>query len=158
MVDRITFKFVGMSDVDKALAQLTQSTAKNVLRRVGRQALVPFDKAWRERAPVDLEPDETGKHLKDSGGIGSKLSKSQRQAHERASSVEVFAGPGPHPKAVQQEFGNENHAPQPFLRPAWAEAGEQIVEGVAAGLRPELDKVIKNLERKAARAAAKNRA
>jgi HK97 gp10 family phage protein len=152
MAKGLTFKIEGLRDSDLALSQLPLSTAKNVLRRVGRSALEPFDKAWREKAPV-----KTGKLVK-SGGVGSKLSRSQRKQVERASTVEVFAGPGPDPAAVQDEFGNEHQSPQPFVRPAWNETNPKVLDLVASGLRVEIDKTAQRLARKAARLAAKNKA
>lgn len=153
----VTFKIEGLRDLEKAIAALGQSAGKNVLRRAGRKALEPFDKAWRSKAPVD-ENSRDFVHLKDSGGIGSKLSRSQRRAHKRESTVEIFAGPGPHSKAVQQEFGNEHNPPQPFMRPAWEEAHGEVLEGVRTELAADLDKVTQRLARKAARLAAKNKA
>ena len=92
---KVTVRVEGLSDLDAALGQMKAGTAKGVLRRVGREALKPFDEAWRQNAPVDTE--STGSHLKDSGSIGSKLTRSQRKARERESFVEIFAGPGAHP-------------------------------------------------------------
>lgn len=144
------FKVEGLVELDQALGELASiGQAKGVLRRVGREALVPFDESWRAKAPR-----EEG-HLAESGGVGSKLTRSQRKAHRRTSTVEVFAGPGGHPSAVQQEFGNENHAAQPYVRPAWDETQEQVLDRVADGLGTEIAKVAARNARKAARLAAK---
>lgn len=124
----VTVKFEGGAALDQALGELKESTAKNVLRRTGRAALEPFDAEWRARAP-----HFTG-HLEKSGGVGSRLTKSQRAEHERESFVEVFAGPGPNPQAVQQEFGNINHPPQPFMRPAWEAKKDEVLQSVADNL------------------------
>lgn len=144
------FKVEGLVELDQALGELASiGQAKGVLRRVGRSALEPFDQAWRDKAPR-----EEG-HLAESGGIGSKLSRSQRKAHERTSTVEVFAGPGGHPSAVQQEFGNENHAAQPFVRPAWDETQDEVLNRVGEGLGTEIAKTAARNARKAARLLAK---
>ncbi len=137
----------GVKELDEALGQLTQSAGKGVLRRVGRKALVPFDEAWRAKAP------RLSGQLQESGGIGSKLTRSQRQAHERDATVEVFAGPGPNPQAVTQEFGTVNHAAQPFMRPAWDETKDQVLDSVKDQLGAEIEKAAKRAARKAARAA-----
>ena len=141
---------LGLKELDEALAELSTASAKGVLRRVGRQALQPFDEAWRERAPRD-----TGR-LAESGGIGSGLSRRQRQLHTREDPIEVFAGPGPAAEAVQQEFGNSHNPPQPFVRPAWDATQSQVLQGVIDGLAPEIDKAAQRAARKAARLAAKN--
>ncbi|WP_409636203.1 HK97-gp10 family putative phage morphogenesis protein [Phenylobacterium sp.] len=139
----------GLRELDKALGELTAGAAKGVLRRVGRKALEPVDAAWRSKAPRDKGT------LAASGGIGAKLSRRQRKQHKRESTVEVFAGPGPLAEATQQEFGNENHPPQPFLRPAWDETQDLVLEVVASELGGEIDKAAKRAARRALRAKAK---
>lgn len=132
MASIMTVKVEGLAQLDQALGQLKESTAKNVLRRTGRKALEPMDAEWRQRAP-----HLTGA-LEESGGVGSKLTRSQRQEHERESFVEVFAGPGPNPQAIQQEFGNVNHPPQPFMRPAWEATKDDALRIVAETLGAEI--------------------
>ncbi len=131
---KVTVKLEGLRELDAKLGQFKASTAKSVLRRVGRKALAPVDEAWRLAAP------QLSGHLADSGSIGSKLTRSQRAAHERESFVEVFAGPGPHPQAIQQEFGNENHPAQPFLRPAWEDNKDRVFDIVGRELGIEIEK------------------
>lgn len=142
------FKIEGLADLDRALGQLSQSAGKNVLRRVGRQALQPMDEAWRTKAP-----HLTGQ-LEESGSVGSKLTRSQRKARERESSVEVFAGPGPNPQAIQQEFGNANSPAQPFMRPAWDQTKDRVLEIVKDNLGTEITKAAKRAARKLAKAEA----
>lgn len=137
----------GLSELDRRLGLLPEATAKNVLRRVGRKALEPFDEAWRARAP------HLSGQLEGSGSVGSKLSRSQRREHERENFVEVFAGPGPNPQAVQQEFGNANMAAQPFARPAWDETKDKVLDLVKAELGAEIDKAAKRLAKKALKAS-----
>lgn len=132
MASPVTVKIEGLAQLDQALGQLKESTAKNVLRRTGRKALEPMDAAWRARAP-----HLTGA-LERSGGVGSKLTRSQRQEHERESFVEVFAGPGPNPQGVLQEFGTVHHPPQPFMRPAWEETKDQVLQLVIDNLGGEI--------------------
>lgn len=144
MAEILTVK-IQTAGFDQALGQLKESTAKNVLRRTGRKALEPFDQAWRDRAP-----HLTGA-LEESGGVGSNLTRSQRKEHERESFVEVFAGPGPNPQGVQQEFGNLNHPPQPFMRPAWEATKEQVLQGVIDNLGTEIMASAKRAAAKAAR-------
>lgn len=143
MADAVTVKIEGLAQLDEALGQLKESTAKNVMRRAGRKALGLFDADWRRRAP-----QFTGA-LKESGGVGSKLTRSQRQEHERDSFVEVFAGPGPNPQGVQQEFGNINHPPDPYFRPAWEATKDDVLQGVIDNLGAE---IIASAKRAAARA------
>jgi HK97 gp10 family phage protein len=144
------FKVEGLKELDDALSLLPEATAKNILRRVGRQALEPVDEAWRANAPY-----LTGA-LADSGAIGSKLSRRQRALHQSESTVEVFAGPGPNPQAIQDEFGNQHQHAQPFLTPAWEGNKAKVLDIVKQLLRVEIDKAAARAARKAARLIAKN--
>ncbi|MBX3482533.1 HK97-gp10 family putative phage morphogenesis protein [Phenylobacterium sp.] len=132
MADIVKVEVLGLKQLDEALGQLKLSTAKNVLRRTGRKALAPFDEAWRARAPEHTHA------LERSGGVGSNLTREQRRSHERESFVEVFAGPGPLPQAIQQEFGNINHPPQPYFRPAWEATKDQVLQIVVDTLGGEI--------------------
>lgn len=151
---KTTMKIEGLKELDAALAQLPKATAKNVLRRVGRKALEPFAADMKARAP-----EEDG-HLKQSIGVGTRLTKRQASLHRKMfrndrASVEMFAGAGGLPQATQQEFGNENHVPQPFARPSWDGNKRHVLETIKSDLGDEIDKAAKRLARKAARLAAR---
>jgi HK97 gp10 family phage protein len=143
---KVSVRVLGLKELDAALAEFPKSTAKNILRRTGKYAMEPFDRAWREKAP-----HLTGA-LEESGSVGSKLSRSQRKAQERESFVEVFAGPGPNPQAIQQEFGNENHPPQPYARPAWDETKDEALDRVRSRLGAEIEKARQRAAKKALKA------
>lgn len=144
---KTTVKVEGLADLDRALGELSQSAGKGALRRAGRKALGPFDLAWREKAP------HLSGQLAESGSVGSKLTRSQRKAQERDSSVEVFAGPGANPQAWQQEVGNSQHPAQPFVRPAWDETKDQIPKAVGVELGIEISNAAKRAAKKLAKAA-----
>lgn len=146
---KVTVAISGLRELDAKLGELKASTAKGVLRRTGKYALEVFDEAWRAAAPR-----LTGE-LADSGSVGSKLTRSQRAAAERKSFIEVFAGPGPNPQAVQQEFGNAEQPAQPFMRPAWENTKDQVLQRVADGLGDEIIKTKARAAKRAAKAAAK---
>ncbi len=145
---KTTFKVEGLADLDRQLGNLSASAGKGVLRRTGRKGLGPFDAAWRAKAPKDSGD------LAESGGVGSKLTRSVRKATERENSVEVFAGPGANPQGWQQEVGNHQHAAQPFVRPAWDETKDQALQIVRTELWNEIAKAAKRQARKEAKAAA----
>jgi HK97 gp10 family phage protein len=142
----MSIKLGGFADADAVLGLMKQGAAKGVLRRTGRKALKPFDEAWRANAPV-----LTGA-LEKSGSVGSKLTKRQRQAVERENFVEVFAGPGANPQAIQDEFGNVHQPPQPFVRPAWEETKDKALDIVKAELGNELLKTAKRIARRGLKA------
>ena len=51
--------------------------------------------------------------------VGTELSPNQAALAERFAEIEVYAGPGPLPEAIQEEFGNFHEEPHPFIRPAF---------------------------------------
>lgn len=147
---KVTVKVEGLREVKAALRELPDATAKNVLRRVGRKRMKPV--ADRAR---DLAREDEG-DLKASIRVGSKLSRRQRRAHRKVDrdDIEVHAGPGPLPQAITEEFGTEDQAPHPSMRPAWdAEKG-----GVLAGIKDDLWTEIRKSADRLARKAAKLKA
>ncbi len=68
-------------------------------------------------------------------------------------SVEMFVGPGPDPAAWNQEFGNINHGPQSYVRPAWDRDHLALLDRLGKELWVEIQKTIARAERKAARQA-----
>ena len=97
-------------------------------------------------------------NLAESISVGTKLSKRQAGQHKKMfrddrAAVEMFVGPGPDPAAWNQEFGNVNHGPQPFVRPAWDQDRMDLLDRLANEMWSELYKSIARAERKAARQA-----
>lgn len=150
----VRVKVEGLRDLDRALGQLPKATGKNVLRRVLRMAGEPIAQDMRAKAPDD--PDTGGNDLRSSIGVGTKLSKRQAQQHRKMfrddkASAEVFVGAGPVPHAHLQEFGAEQHGPQPFARPAWDANKDAALDIIATQLGDEIAKAAKRLAKKAAR-------
>jgi len=157
-------KLEGMAGLKKALDDLPKATSKNVQRRVLlKRAQLVVDSA-KAKAPVRLG------HLRRSIIATTKRPAGRASASRRAfaaagggaagraaskavgaAMVEVFVGPGRHPQAGQQEFGNRNHPPQPFLRPAFDENRERLIRGLADDMWQEIAKASARLAKKAAR-------
>lgn len=137
----------GLDEVQEALRQLPDSTAKSVVRRVLRNRAEPIAVRARALAPVDSGD------LKDSIGVGPKLSRRQRSLHRKVDpdDIEIFIGAGPHPQAHMQEFGTEHNPPQAFMRPAWDEGKDRLLEGLKADLWEEIRKAAARMARKANR-------
>lgn len=57
--------------------------------------------------------------MADSVTVGTELSPAQAASNEPIAEIEVYAGPGPLPQAIQEEFGNYRQGPRPFIRPAF---------------------------------------
>ncbi len=152
------FRIEGLKELDKALGQLPRATGKNVLRRVARKALEPIIEDAKGKVHV-IE----GK-LKGSLAVSTKLSFTQKALHKNMfpsekSSVEVFAGAGPHnfvPQAIWEEFGvtrrGKRFGPHPFLRPAWDAGKMRALNNVKRDLWAEIKKAADRVARKKARA------
>lgn len=145
----VKFTIEGLAELQVALRELPDATAKNVLRRVGKQALQPIADAAAQRAPVDQGT------LRDSIHVGTKLSRRQKSKHKKISEddVEVFVGAGPVPQAIWQEFGTVNHPAHPFLRPAWDAGKDTVINTIADLLWVEIQKSAARIARKAAKGA-----
>jgi len=146
----VSVKIDGLKQLDDALGELTKATARGVLRRSLKKAAEPMADLANSLAPVG----PTGEYAK-SFGFGTKLTKRQASQHRKLvrddkAFVEGFVGTND-PAGVQQEFGNENHGPQPALRPAWDQDRRALVERLGKDLGTEIEKTAQRLARKAAR-------
>lgn len=144
----------GLKELDEALAQLPRATGKGVLRRTGIRALAPVIARARELVPVDKGD------LKESLKITTKLSKRQQRENAKAvaqgkATVQLYAGAAALPHAHLVEFGTAQMTPQPFMRPAWDENKDKVLELIKSELADEITKAAARLSRKAARLAAK---
>lgn len=149
----------GLRELEQSLRELPKAVARNALRRVLIKRAQPMAETMRALVPDDPATPET-KDLKGSIGVGTKLSKRQAKLHRRENRddkqfAEVFVGAGPKPHAHLQEFGTVNHGPQPFVRPAWDQHKDSILEGIKDDLAKEIDKTAKRRAARAARLAAK---
>ncbi|HAF38070.1 MAG TPA: hypothetical protein DCG72_03715 [Gammaproteobacteria bacterium] len=146
----VRMKVEGLRELEASLIALGNATAaKSVGRKVLRKAGKPIADAAKSLAPDD---PNTSKDLKASIDIGTKLNKRQRKfaRKETKSHVEIHVGTSD-PAGIQQEFGNVNHGPQPFMRPAWAANKFKALKIIKTELSGEIVKAAKRLAAKAAR-------
>lgn len=148
----VTVKVTGFRELDRALSDLKRATAKNVARKVLVEAGKPMAEAMRARAPDD--PATTGT-LRDSIGVGVKLTARQSKVSRKGSPVEAYVGAGKVPHAHLQEFGTAHHVAQPFARPGFDAEAMPTLERIRDGLELEIAKAVERASRKAARAARK---
>lgn len=144
----------GFRELEAAMDELTNAAAKGVMRRSLLKAAQPMAEIAKGMAPDD--PATGGFDLKGSIIAGTKLSRAQTKAHRKMfrddrAAVEVFVGPGPVPQAIQQEFGNKNHPPQPFLRPAFDGDAGPLIDRLGAEMAVEVEKAVKRARAKALR-------
>lgn len=156
----VTVQTHGFDALDAALAQFTKASARNILKRAAKEALEPMAEEMRQGAP---EATANGGRLKDAIAVSDKLGPRQKGMNRRnaaATFVEMHAGVadvgGAHlPSGVQQEFGNENHGPQPFMRPAWEREKMNTLDRLRAAIAAEIAKATARAQRRAANAAAR---
>ncbi|KQY27184.1 HK97-gp10 family putative phage morphogenesis protein [Rhizobium sp. Root482] len=136
----------GLKDLEKALKELPQANAKAVLRRTMKEAGEPVARTARALAPKDEG------HLAESIDVSTKLSERQKKLHKKQSPVEMFIGPGSHPYGPLQEFGTgPGHQAQPFMRPAWDQNKEKVLDTIANLTWIEIEKTATRLAKKAAK-------
>ncbi|MCF7725777.1 HK97 gp10 family phage protein [Sulfitobacter sp. M22] len=145
-------KLTGFKELDDALKDLTAAGGKGALRRALKTAAQPIAEAANAAAPVG----ETGEYAQ-SFSYSTKLNKRQSGLHRKMfrddrASVEGFIGTD-NPAGVQQEFGNENHGPQPALRPAWDGGKDKLLDDLGREIGSEINKATARAARKAARQA-----
>ncbi|MEO9537207.1 MAG: HK97 gp10 family phage protein [Parasphingorhabdus sp.] len=150
-----TVKLTGFKELEKELDRFSKATGKGVLRRALKKSAQPMADLMHDMAP---RGETATDNLAESISVGTKLSKRQAGQHKKMfrddrAAVEMFVGPGPDPAAWNQEFGNVNHGPQPFVRPAWDQDRMDLLDRLANEMWSELYKSIARAERKAARQA-----
>lgn len=145
MAKGFSVKVEGLKELEKALQDLPRANAKAVLRRTLKEAGQPVAKTARSLAPVDEG------YLRESIDVSSKLSRRQARLHKKQSPVEMFIGPGPDPAAHLQEFGTVDHVARAFMRPAWDQHKNEVLETIANRTWLEIEKTAKRLAKKAAK-------
>lgn len=144
---RSTVRISGLKELDRALGELPKAAAKATLRRVLTEAAEPMARAARRNAP------KQDYHLYESIDVSTRLNKRQQTMHRRENKrtfQEMFVGTN-NPAGVQQEFGNERHGAQPFMRPAWDAEKGPTLDRIGVQLGVEIDKAARRLANKAAK-------
>lgn len=139
----------GLKDLERRLNALEKDATK---RTTARNALKAGGQVLADKAK-QLAPYEDG-DLRDSIAVSTKLTKRQRSRHRKRDPVEVFAGAGGGSNAVQQEYGNLNHAAQPYMRPAFDSQKREALRVIVSDMDKQIDKAI---QRQAKRNAKKGR-
>ena len=126
------------------MIELPKATAKASVRRLLKKAAQPIADAGRGNAP------EREGNLRESYGVGTRLTRRQRKVSKKESEVEVYVGPND-PAAIQTEFGNEHQAAEPHLRPAWDAEKFRALEIIRTEMWAEVEKTIARFRKRQAR-------
>lgn len=139
----LSIKLEGARDLERVLLGLKTATAKRVSRKVMKDVLEPVREKAERLAPTD-EHD-----------LEKAISISTRARKHRAppGTVEVYMGVEKEQGRVgaNQEFGNVNHAAQPFMRPAWNPMRYQVLDDLGGRLMIEVEKSARRAARRAAK-------
>lgn len=157
----------GFRDLDAALGKLSKSVGRRVLKN----ALIKAGEPMRARAE-ELAPRESGELAESviisgkvkntvgnkefaqalAAGLGQRAAvAAMRQARRNStqgSFAEVELGPqkatnkADAVKRIVQEFGSFNQSGKPFMRPAFAEKGDQVVTDMRDILATEINRAI----------------
>lgn len=171
-------KLEGFKELEKALSELPKATAKNTLNRALMKMAEPIRDAAQANAPVAAvnggklrDGIVISKKSKASGSIRGEIAGLIKKGMERTEAVskaksnraarggektfaQIFVGAASNIReAIPQEFGTENNAPQPYMRPAWDSKKDGALETAKGILWTEIDKAAARLARKKARAS-----
>lgn len=148
-------RLTGFAELDAMFEELEKhATRKAVARRSLRKAAQPMADLANRLKPND--PATAGAEDAIQIAVSTVLSPRQRRAHRRLfrddrAAVEMFVGAQPHPAAHNQEFGNVNHPPQPFMRPAWDQDHRALLDRLKPELWADIERTIARARRRAAR-------
>lgn len=167
----VTVSVDGLKELDAALGMLPKATARNVLKRTLNKAAQPVVEEAKRLTPV-----RTGK-LRDSimsstrvknktgnaeysaamrAGLGKDAARSALLAARKAnkgqgSFAETFVGPARGGGVIRYahivEFGSNDTAPQPFMRPAWDATQGKVLSIIKDELGNEIIKAARRVGR-----------
>lgn len=128
----------GFDEADQKLARLDDMRDADALKDIGIDALEPVADTARA-----LVRRRTGS-LANSIHAGDRLGPRQSAlSHPEPGTVEVYAGPGPLPQAITEEFGTIHEGAHPYMRPAWDSRVSDVQSRLKEGLGNRLDRIVK---------------
>jgi len=143
MKTRVTF--TGGKELDAALNQFTPTKR----RAIGRVALDNAGEITAKAARA-LVPVDTG-GLRESIDVSGTLSRRQKSEHTKTAEQERFIGPDSRPQGHLREFGSDGNPPQPFMRPAWDQTKEKVLDRIGDELWVGIEKAALQAAKRAAR-------
>ncbi|UJW87964.1 HK97-gp10 family putative phage morphogenesis protein [Devosia sp. SL43] len=142
---KVTVSFAGGKELDAALSQFTATKRRAIGRVALDNAGEIVAKAARGYAPVDSGG------LRESIDVSGTLTRAQKSEHRKFAEQERYIGPDDRPQGHLREFGSDGNAPQPFMRPAWDETKNQVLDRIGDELWVGIEKAVKAAAKRAAR-------
>ncbi|WP_455156015.1 HK97 gp10 family phage protein [Sphingomonas zeae] len=122
---RPTIRITGTDEIARKIRAMGKALARQTLIPIMADNVEPIADNMRS-----LARRRTGA-MAESVTVSTKLSPHQAAIVEPIAPIEIYAGPGPLPQAIQEEFGNVHEAPHPFIRPAFDSGVKRAVDGIA---------------------------
>ncbi|MGE0178985.1 MAG: HK97-gp10 family putative phage morphogenesis protein [Sphingomonas sp.] len=149
---RLDVRLTGWRELDRALGELKQATARRILRREAQDALEPIAAAASAMAP------------RDEGRLAFSIVVSERGTRRAdwkvrgdPSTFIMAVGPGSGigvlPYASFVEFGTVDTPAQPYMRPAWEAHKGAALASLIQGLRTRITAAANRQARQSARAS-----
>ncbi|MGI3169987.1 HK97-gp10 family putative phage morphogenesis protein [Pseudooceanicola sp. C21-150M6] len=177
---RKTVRIDGLKELDRVLKNdLPKATARRVMQKALIEAAEPMAAKARALAPDDPNTIDLDYDLRESIGVGTKaegadagkaaFAKTMRAGGSRSDAASalvaarradkatrsaVVAYVGPSKIAFHgtfQEFGTRHHAPQPFMRPAFAMEAKPTIERLKVTLSDQINQAVARAAARAAR-------
>lgn len=139
----MTLRITGFAELEAALRKLPEEIAGKVLGSALKEASGPIAERASSLAPRSDTPSSGG-HMADS--ISVRAIKQEPAPGE----LEVAYWIGPDRKhfyGLFAEFGTRHESARPFLRPAWDEGAERVLEDFGRTLGTAMERAAKRLAR-----------
>lgn len=131
---KMKVRIEGTDKIARNLKAMGKALTRKTLMPVLRENVQPIADDMKANAA------RASGEMADSVEATDRLSPAQRAAVQRIAPVEIYVGPGPLPQAIQEEFGNVDQAPRPFIRPAFDSGVDRAMRGIATdGIKVILD-------------------
>lgn len=140
---KTTVKVIGLKELDDALSQFTPTKR----RAIGRVALDNAGEITAKAARALVPVDSGG--LRESIDVSGTLTRAQKSEHTKQAEQERFIGPDGRPQGHLREFGGDGNPPQPFMRPAWDQTKDQVLDRIGDELWVGIEKAVTSAARKA---------
>ena len=148
-------KLSGFKELDDALGRLSKSTGTRVLQRAGMNAMRRMQARAETLAPDDIKTPAPDLHRSIALSTKARVGMGGVSDMEKGNRAVVYVGPAfdlpRYARAMVVEFGSYKMAAKPYMRPAFHQTGQAVLDDVAALIRVEIDKVVARAAKRAAK-------
>jgi HK97 gp10 family phage protein len=171
---RPAIKVEGLAELREKLLALGPEVGAKALQGAAREAMKPVLETAKRLAPYDTGDEHTGAHLRDSIVLTAKIPKGGDTLCRVGIRIRALKRPslkgtrGKVSKATKRyvfrgsaawrwhfaEFGTAHQRARPFLRPAFAQHREEVVDSLKREIAKRVERIWKNRKKQAAIALA----